>query len=243
MLRAMNTLVRLLAFAVVVAATGCPPASLIGQPCAEAGESPCEGDALLRCDGTVYLKLADCAFECRGDVPLVTHTAGNITADETWTCEDGPHLVSGIITVAADVTLTILPGVQIRLDPASRINTDLAGRIDSLGEANAPILVTSNNGEKFGFGAGSEGGLNVIAVESGEPSRLEHTIVERGIHGIGIFGLSNDATPPVVDNCTLRDNGEFGLLLGCSGTPDLPDFATGNNFFGNGTDISECNPP
>lgn len=240
----MSTRIFALAFVTIVgvSAAGCPPASLIGQPCAVAGESPCEGDALLRCDGQFYLKLADCAVECRGDVALVTHSAGNLTADETWTCEEGPHLVSGVITVAADVTLTILPGVQLRLDPASRINTDLAGRIDSLGTAEAPILVTSNNGESAGFGAGSEGGLNVIAVETGEPSRLEHTIVERGIHGIGVFGLANDATPPVVDNCTLRDNEEFGLLLGCSGTPALPDFAATNNFFGNGTDISPCNP-
>ena len=227
---------------VAFGAAGCPPASLIGQPCAVAGDDPCEGDAQLRCDGQVYVKLADCAVKCRGDVPLVTHTAGIISSDETWTCEDGPHLVSGVITVANDVTLTILAGTQVRLDPASRINTELAGRIDALGDPNANILLTSQNGEKPGFGAGGEGGLNVLAVDTGEPSRLENTIVERGTHGIGVFGLSDDATPPVIDGCTLRDNEEFGLLLGCNGTPELPDFVTGNNFFGNGTDISECNP-
>lgn len=224
-----------------VATSACPPGSLIGQPCAVAGDDPCEGDAQLRCDGAVYVKLADCAVKCRGDVVQVTHTAGTITADETWTCEEGPHLVSGVITIAADVTLTIAAGTQVRLDPASRINADQAGRVDSLGDPNAPILLTSNNGEKPGFGAGAEGGLNVFAVETGEPSRLVHTIVERGTHGIGVLGLSDDATPPVVENCTLRDNENFGLLLTCNGDPELPDFATANQFFGNGAPISACN--
>jgi hypothetical protein len=230
-----------LTFAVVAA--GCPPASLVGQPCADAGESTCEGDALLRCDGRYYVELAPCAFECRGSEPLITHAAGLLSADETWTCAEGPHLVSGTLTVAADATLSIEAGAQVRLDPASRINTDVAGRLDALGTLEAPILVTSNNNQSGGFGAGAEGGLNVFAVENGEPSRLEHTIVERGLHGIGVFGLASDATPPVVDNCTLRDNLNFGLLLTCSGDPELPDFAATNNFFNNGTDISECNPP
>lgn len=234
---------RSLALVWLVAIAACDPGSLVGQPCTEAGESPCEGDALLRCDGRYYVKLADCALECRGDVALVTHSAGLLTADETWTCEEGPHLVSGIITVADDVTLTILAGAQLRLELASRVNTDPLGRIDSLGTAAAPVLVTSDNGEKPGFGAGAEGGLNVFAIAAGEPSRLQHTIVERGIHGIGVFGLSADTTAPVVDNCTLRDNEVFGLLLGCNGDPVLPDFTATNNFFGNGTDVSECNPP
>lgn len=235
-----------LALAALVIATlallaGCPPDTLVGQPCDTPGDQ-CEGDQLLRCDGSYFILLAPCAVECRGDAVVTTHD-GLIAADETWTCLQGPHLVTGQVQVQPDVTLTIEQGTQVRLDPASRLNIDKAARIDALGVIEAPILLTSNTGEIAGFGAGSEGGLNVFASESGEPSVLQHVIIERGIHGLGLFGLATDTTPPVVEDCTFRDNQNFGILLQCNGEPEVPDFRANNLFFTNGAgDVSECNP-
>lgn len=241
----MKLRVALAASSVATALLGaCPPASLEGQPCAEAGEEQCEGDALLRCDGRFYLRLADCAVQCKGEEAQVTHS-GTISADETWTCAEGPHLVStGTLAINDGVTLTIEPGTQVRLDPAARISAGAGGRVDALGDVNAPILVTSNTGEIGGFGDGDEGGINVSAVQSGEPSRIEHTIVERGIHGVVLFGLAEDATPPIVENSTFRDNQRFGVVLLCNGDDvEVPDFTATNQFFGNeGGDVSGCNP-
>lgn len=240
--RALSLALALALALVVSVVSACPPDTLVGQPCDAPADGPCEGDKLLRCDGRFYIELAPCAVECRGNEPVTTHD-GLITADETWTCADGPHLVTGQLSVQPDVTLTIEAGTQIRLDPASRINIDIAARIDAQGVIEAPILVTSNTGEKPGFGAGAEGGINMFAVETGEPSRLEHTIVERGIHGIGLFGLSSDATPPVIEDCTFRDNENFGILVLCNGDAvEVPDFTANNSFFTNGGDVSECNP-
>lgn len=221
---------------------GCPPSSLIGQPCAEVGLDVCEGDQLLRCDGKFYIVLAPCAGECIEAKAEIPHEGGNITADETWTCADGPHAVSGVITVAEDVTLTIEAGALLRMQPASRIATTRGGRVESIGTAEAPILLTSANGLSGGFGAGAEGGLNVFAVETGEPSVVEHTIIERGIHGLGVFGLSSSADPPVVRNNTLRDNENFGIYVTCDeDAAPIPDFeGDGNQFFNNGGDVSTC---
>ncbi len=225
----------------LVMIAGCPPDSLVGQPC-DTPEDKCEGDTLIRCDGSYFILLAPCAVECRGDVVVTTHD-GLIEADETWTCLDGPHLVTGQLTVQPDVTLTIEQGTHIRMDPASRLNIDSAARIEANGVIEAPILVTSNTGESAGFGAGSEGGINVFAADSGDPSVLRHTIIERGIHGLGLFGLANDTTPPVIEDCTFRDNENFGILLQCNGEPEVPDFTANNLFFTNGAgDVSECNP-
>jgi hypothetical protein len=228
----------------LVALTGCPPDTLVGQPCDTPGDE-CEGNALLRCDGAYYIELAPCAVECRGNEVVTTHE-GVVSADETWTCLEGPHLVTGQLLVQPDVTLTIEQGTQIRIDPASRLNIDPEARIEALGVIEAPILVTSNTGEIAGFGAGSEGGINVFASESGEPSILQHTIIERGIHGLGLFGIADDTTPPVVEDCTFRDNQNFGILLQCNGEVgevEVPDFAANNLFFTNGAgDVSECNP-
>lgn len=221
---------------------GCPPGSLIGQPCATVGEDLCEGDLMLRCDGRFYIVLAPCHYDCIASKAEVAHSGDSITADETWSCTAGPHAVSGIVTVADDVTLTIEAGALLRLQPASRVVTTRAGRVESLGTAEAPILFTSANGLSGSFGAGAEGGLNVFAVETGEPSVVEHTIIERGIHGLGVFGLSSNADPPVVRDNTLRDNENFGIFLTCDevGAP-IPDFdADGNLFFSNGGEVSTC---
>jgi hypothetical protein len=229
------------AFALVMMTAGCPPDTLVGQPCDTPGDQ-CEGDKLIRCDGSYFIELAPCAYECRGDAVVTTHD-GLITADETWTCLDGPHLVTGQVTVQPDVTLTIEQGTQIRMDPASTLNIDRLARLDALGVVEAPILVTSNTGEIAGFGLGAQGGINVFAVETGEPSVLQHTIIERGIHGLGVAGLADDTTPPVIEDCTFRDNQRFGIILQCNGDPEVNFSENGNLFFTNGDgDVSECNP-
>jgi hypothetical protein len=229
----------------VTALPACPPRSLVGQPCSTPGETVCEDAALLRCDGRFYALLAECHHECvSGEGTL--HTEGLLSADETWACLDGPHVVSGTVTVANGRTLTIEGGSEVRLDPASRVNTDLQGRIVAEGTAGGPILVTSNNGQRAGFGTSSEGGLNVFAVPAsvgGEPSVLRHVIIERGIQGLGVFGLETTAAPPVVESCTFRDNQAYGVFVLCNeAAAPIPDFAAaGNLFFANGLgDVSGC---
>lgn len=230
---------------VVVACAACPPASLIGQPCQKAGDEPCEGDALLRCDGRFYVELAPCASQCivAAKKADVTHAGATVDTDETWTCAEGPHLVPAGLTVSAGVTLTIEAGAIVKLQSAAKIDTDPAGRVVSVGDANAPILFTSADGKKSGFGNGSSGGLNVFAVDSGDPSDIEHTIIERGIHGLGVLGISPTKTLPIVKDNTLRDITRFGILVSCDdATTPIPDFAAdGNQFFGDGADVSACN--
>lgn len=228
----------------VCALSACPSGSLIGEPCDNGGDTQCEGDVLIRCDGQVWIELAPCAYECIKDKEPVEHQ-GNIDADETWTCAEGPHLVKETMTVNNTATLTIEAGAMVRIVPAARINTQVAGRIESRGTSAARVLVTSDNGEASGFGGLAEGGLNVFAVESGEPSVIEFTNIERGTHGLGVFGLSSQATPPVIENNAFSDNTNYGILISCAEeNPPIPDFeAAGNQFFENGAgDVSTCDP-
>jgi hypothetical protein len=239
----MRVLTVFLVVAAAVLLPGCPPASLIGQPCAAVGDDQCEGDKLLRCDGQYYVVLADCAGQCIEGKDEIAHNETTLSADETWACADGPHGVLGTVTVGEGVTLTIEAGALLRLQPASRISTTRAGRVDAVGTAEAPILLTSENGLSGGFGTSAEGGLNIFAVESGTPSDVEHTIIERGIHGLGVFGLSSNADPPVVKDDTLRDNENYGIFITCDeDNPPIPDFAAdGNQFFNNGAgEVSGC---
>ena len=214
----------------------CGPKSVIGRSCETAGEELCEGTQRIRCDGTRYVELAPCSYQCV-EAEGVQHEQGELTNDETWACADGPHIVNGNVTVAAGATLTIEAGTQLRLTPSSTLNVDPEGRIVVEATSGGPVLVTSDNGQQAGFAASGSGGINVFAVADGvEPSILRHVIVERGRNGIGVFGLSATSTPPVIENCTLRDNLGLGIIVGCD-EPDapVPDFvAAGNQFFDNG---------
>jgi hypothetical protein len=226
----------------LVLVSGCPTGSLIGQPCEEAGEEQCEGDQNLRCDGTVWTLLAECSYKCIDEKAVIEHS-GPIQDDETWTCAEGPHLVKETMTVGAGHTLTIEKGALVRMVASARINTDVAGRIEANGDENAPILVTSDSGDAPGFGGATEGGLNVFAVTTGEPSVIVNTIIERGTHGLGVFNIADGALLPVVENNTLRDNAGYGIIISCSGdAPAVPDFrAAGNQFFKNETgEVSPC---
>jgi hypothetical protein len=225
----------------------CPSGSIIGEPCTDGGEEVCEGDVLIRCDGQVYVQLAPCANKCIEEKAAVSHDNADVSANETWTCAEGPHVVETTMTVQSGATLTIEAGAIVRIKGGARINTVIDGRIEAKGTSAATILVTSESGEAAGFGGLAEGGLNVFAVADGEPSSIEHTIVERGLHGIGIFGLSSDRTPPVIENNTLRDNTNYGIVIDPCGEadPPMPDWAAdGNQFFRNGDgDVSPCTLP
>ena len=195
--------------------SACPKGSLIGEPCPEPGEELCEGPVKVRCDGQVFIALAPCHSDCLEAGTTVAHEQENIASDTTWACLDGAHVVTGIVTVAPGATLTIEPGSSLRIDPSSRIDVDPAGRVVVDASAAAPVVITSNNGQRAGFGSQSgSGGLNVFATD-GDPSILRHLIIERGIHGLGVFGLSSTKTAPIVENCTFRDNENFGIKITC----------------------------
>lgn len=226
--------------AVILVVVGCPRATLIGAPCETAGEEICEDTAKLRCDGRQYQLLATCHFDCVVGAGT-THEQGELTADETWLCAESPHLVRGVVTVGPGATLTIEPGAAVRLEPSSHVDVDVDGRVVIDATPGGPVLFTSNNELAGGFATAATGGLNVFAT-SGEPSVIRNLIVERGQNGLGVFGLSGTATPPIVERSTFRDNVGFGIRISCDAVDSpVPDFAAeGNLFFGNGGEVATC---
>ena len=66
--------------------------------------------------------------------------AGNLTVSETWLAADNPHVLTGTLSVMAGVTLTLEPGVQVRL-PSGRIMY-VYGNLSAVGTAGQPITFT-----------------------------------------------------------------------------------------------------
>ncbi len=59
-------------------------------------------------------------------------------ADETWTAEGSPHLVTSNLTIAAGITLTIAPCARVELMPATSVL--VVGTLRAEGTASAPIF-------------------------------------------------------------------------------------------------------
>lgn len=242
-------------FAVVALGASCGPTGPTpGGRCTDDDDfDVCFERSTMRCTNGFYVVLAECTASCPANLdPVVTHEQLEVTGDETWTCLEGTHLVTGTVTVREGATLTLEPGARVRIDPSSHIDVEPGARIVIDALPFAPVIMTSNNGQSAGFGTSTSGGLNVFAAEVGEPSVLRNLIVERGIHGLGLFGLSTAARTPIVQNSTFRDNENFGVKVACAEEDFvIPDFEAacsgddqpcGNNFFGNGrSPVSACN--
>ena len=224
----------------------CGPTSLIGTACTDVPSTEieiCEGTQRLRCDGNTYQLLATCHHSCVVGEGTA-HAAGEVGSDETWTCAGSPHVINGNVSVASGAVLTIEPGAAVRLQPTTRVTIPEGARVVIDATPGAEGLFTSNNGLAGGFGGNSVGGLNVFATAEAEPSIIRGLIVERGINGITISGVSDRSDElPVIERCTFRDNTRFGILVNCEGGDvEVPDYAlTGNQFFENGSgDVSTC---
>jgi hypothetical protein len=72
-----------------------------------------------------------------------TTVNGIINSDRTWALQDGPFLIEDDVTVAAQVTLTIEPGVLIVF--AGPYWLKVEGTLLAQGSVNEPIVFTSND--------------------------------------------------------------------------------------------------
>lgn len=235
--RAALALAPLVALAFAACGSGVGP----GLPCEEIGLEACEEIARFRCDGEAWTLLGDCHYSCV-DAPPVTHTS--VAGNETWTCEEGPHVVSGVLAVPAGGSLTVEAGAQIRIQRGARVDSTPTSRVILDGTSGAPVLVTSDDETQGGYGSITQGGLNLFATDPGAaPSEVRSAIVERGVHGVAVLGLSTARSAPVITESTFRDHEAWGILVrGCEAGASVPDYeADENRFFANGEGaVSSC---
>lgn len=229
----------------VVALASCGPKVLDGLPCDTVGEEACETTALYVCDGNRFQKLADCHRQCVVRLPS-EHSEEALAGSQTWSCADGPHLVTRVLTLQDGAELTIEPGTEVRFAPGARIDTTPTSRLVAEGTAGAPILFTSDDETEGGWASLNQGGLNLFVRGEGDaPSVLRYALVERAVNGVGLLGLEDGKQPPVIENSQLRDNLTWGVIVkGCVGEPTVPALdgeETGNLFINNGEGaISDC---
>ena len=123
-----------------------------------------------------------------------TYVSGVIAANTTWTLANSPYIVNGGLAVDSGVTLTIQPGVMVKVDSTMSITID--GRLIAEGTVTDSITFTSNstNPARSGWP-----GLSFRIKARNDTSRFKYCKIEYA--GIGIY---NAGTSTLVYNSVLR---------------------------------------
>jgi len=151
-----------------------------------------------------------------------TYVEGHISQDTTWTLADSPFIVTKDLIVDPSVTLTIMPGVEVRF--GGNFILTVAGRLSAVGTLDKMIVFTSNKVQP------QPGDWNTIKFNSAMQSTVAYVIVKYAINGITIengtveirnSGISNNSQSGVYatgeNHATITENtvqsNQNGILL------------------------------
>ncbi|MDD2890299.1 MAG: right-handed parallel beta-helix repeat-containing protein [bacterium] len=120
-----------------------------------------------------------------------TNVSGVVSTNTVWNTAGSPYIVTGNILVDTLVTLTIEPGVEVRLDSAKCIM--VKGILNAIGTASDSIIITKNGTEAW-----SRIWLKPAVICSLKYCRIEYA---------NNFALYSDIGDSIyMDHCTISNN-------------------------------------
>ena len=160
-------------------------------------------------------------------LPNASTVGGAITQDTVWNLAGSPYEATSIVTVAANVTLTIEPGVIVRFNPNTRLNVN--GTLHALGAAGSEITFTGTTPTP-----GSWNGIWIVTVSNTRSvdNRLEHVLIEYGGGGIAnsanLYVSNADVSVRHAEMRNGSGNGltSWGIPQPTYRIPDLPAMPT-----------------
>ena len=169
-----------------------------------------------------------------------TPVSGTISEDTTWAA--GVYRVTAHLTIASGATLTILPGVIVKVESGRIIYVQ--GALDAVGSEGSPVVFTSFSDDSWG------GDTNADGPSTGAPgdwariefqdstneakTRFEHVLVRYGGSGSNgsvytyaanlafrdceielgsSHGLYAYSSVPLVERCHVHDNASYGIYV------------------------------
>jgi uncharacterized protein YccT (UPF0319 family) len=180
--------------------------------------------------------------------PSIIPVSGNISINTTWT-NGNIYYVTGDTTVLSGVTLTIQPGVIVKLRPDCRLIID--GKLVAAGTASQPIYFTSYRDDSVGgdtdgggSSSGARGDWNWIQFNaiSDDASLIEHAVIRYGggkSWRRGVYGnvYLRDASP-TIRHSTLEYSEGAGVYLESTAAGSSAPVISNNRFSNNASSIS-----
>lgn len=165
---------------------------------------------------------------------VTANVSGTISANTTWTLANSPYVMTGNVTVAAGVTLTVEPGVVVQGNSPSRTLT-VNGSLSAVGSSSQPITFTSTSDSApgqwysiyFPSGAGAStlkhvnvrcGGSNLndtMVYAAGGSLTIEDSVIsDSSKGGLTVFGSTDGtAASAVIRRTKVERNGGSGTYI------------------------------
>jgi len=147
-----------------------------------------------------------------------TSVNGTISSDTTWNVAASPYYVTGTITVASGVTLTVEPGVAVKFAQGQAMFIN--GTLNAVGTSGQPIVFTDYRDDTAGGDTNADGSATGpypgwwrgIEISNGGYATFDHcTVSYAGSSYANIY--KNGSGALTVTNSLVSDSSSHGIYL------------------------------
>jgi RHS repeat-associated protein len=184
----------------------------------------------------------------RADTHIPTTT---YSSNVTWTAAGSPYILDGTVTVAAGATLTIEPGVVVKLNGTFR-KIIVNGTLHAVGTSGSGITFTSYQDDSIGGDSNGDGGATSgqkgqwsdISIRAGTASVLDYVTVRYGGVGsansaYGAVTVHNADVTLTIDHANITENQRSGVRVSSGCSTACPGAKISNTvLFDNGNGVS-----
>ncbi|MBN2175123.1 MAG: right-handed parallel beta-helix repeat-containing protein [Bacteroidales bacterium] len=151
-----------------------------------------------------------------------TNHSGTISSNETWYAAGNPHVITGNITVADAVQLTIEPGCEVYFNSARRMTVN--GILSANGTSGSPILFSANQAVP------NKGDWQYIYFNGADAGNiLNYCQFSYGGAGGGMIRVRNSTDNVIISNCQINNSASYGIqLTNGAANPAISDCSINN---------------
>ncbi len=195
---------------------------------------------------TVKLGVAGAIFLGLMALPALadTNVSGTISTNTTWSSAGSPYIVTGDVTIATGVVLTIDPGVTVKFTTQKKLN--IYGKLYAVGTSGSQITFTSNQASPAAgdwnslyFATGTSPASQVSYATISYAGYQYNTAIHNysGSHGFDHVTVSNtlgsaiavSGGAPTITDSTLSNNRDCGVYLNSGATATINTTTISNN--------------